>query len=157
MRTRTIVIGHVGAQEPLASVSALFDGAASKEIDGPCRPAFKQIGAPNQIVAIRDVANHHLRQEVPGPAVDLLHLACVAGRVTAEAASRFRFPATAQGEREIPANRVQGVESEHDIGGRGHTVRDLTSGKYREPWGLTKLGRSLSELPEGNRNVHCET
>ena len=96
-------------------MSALFDGAASKEIDGPCRPAFKQIGAPNQIVAIRDVANHHLRQEVPGPAVDLLHLACVAGRVTAEAASRFRFPATAQGEREIPANRVQGVESEHDI------------------------------------------
>ena len=65
---------------------------------GPAGPAFKQIGAPNQIMAIRDVANHHLRQEVPGPAVDLLHLACVAGRVTAEAASRFRFPATAQGE-----------------------------------------------------------
>jgi hypothetical protein len=32
-------------------VSALFDGAAIKEIDGPCRPAFKQIAAPNQIMA----------------------------------------------------------------------------------------------------------
>jgi len=114
-RPRCGVPGGVLKPGSILSVSALFDGAASKEIDGPCRPAFKQIGAPNQIVAIRDVANHHLRQEVPGPAVDLLHLACVAGRVTAEAASRFRFPATAQGEREIPANRVQGVESEHDI------------------------------------------
>jgi len=34
---------------------------------GPAGPAFKQIGAPNQIMAIRDVANHHLRQEVPRP------------------------------------------------------------------------------------------
>jgi hypothetical protein len=40
--------GREAWQAAHLSVSALFDGAASKEIDGPCRPAFKQIGSPNQ-------------------------------------------------------------------------------------------------------------
>ena len=124
---------------------------------GPAGPAFKQIGAPNQIMAIRDVANHHLRQEVPGPAVGP-----PPPRLRRRSSDRrgcFPFPLPRDGTGGNGKYRRTACRESNPS-----TISEAVATQYvMEPagsignlGGLTKLGRSLSELREGNRNVHCE-